>query len=143
MSRASIFLKSRKRLFALLGVFALIALSPAIYLFGRIGYDDLREHLRRIPFDSASWQDERQVVGHDPVRIRMVDDLINSRLLDHRSRNEVEKLLGPVPPEHYFQEYDLVYWLGPERDFMGIDSEWLVIKFDKNGIVSEYRLARD
>lgn len=73
----------------------------------------------------------------------MVDDLISSRLLDHRSRSEVEKLLGAVPPEHYFKEYDLVYWLGQERDFMSIDSEWLVIKLDKNGIVSEYRLARD
>jgi hypothetical protein len=37
-------------------------------------------------------------------------------------------LLGEPPKTEYFKEFDLVYYLGPERGFMGIDSEWLVLK---------------
>ena len=42
---------------------------------------------------------------------------------------EIDQILGKPPKTNYFNEYDYIYWLGPERGFFGIDSEWLVIKF--------------
>jgi hypothetical protein len=52
-------------------------------------------------------------------------------------------LLGTPPPTAYFRDYQFVYWLGPERGFMSIDSEWLAIRFDRNGKVMEARIVRD
>jgi len=42
-----------------------------------------------------------------------------------------------------FKEYALVYWLGAERGFIRIDSEWLVVNFDKNNRVSDALMVRD
>ena len=78
-----------------------------------------------------------------PTRLRMIDDLLSRGLLDHCSREQVETLLGPADRTDYFHDWDLVYHLGPEREFMGIDSEWLVVRLDSVGKVREYRLARD
>jgi hypothetical protein len=73
----------------------------------------------------------------------LVDDLLRSHELRGRSRSEVVALLGEPPKTDYFREYDLVYWLGPERGFISIDSEWLVMRLDSLGRVSEYRLVTD
>jgi hypothetical protein len=40
------------------------------------------------------------------------------------------------PPSEYFREYDYVYWLGPERGFVSIDSEWLVVRCGGDVVVS-------
>ena len=37
----------------------------------------------------------------------------------------------------------MVYWLGDERGYMSIDSEWLVVRLDGEGKVAEYRIVRD
>jgi hypothetical protein len=37
----------------------------------------------------------------------------------------------------------MVYWLGPERGFIRIDSEWLVLRLDQSDIVREVRIVRD
>jgi len=50
------------------------------------------------------------------------------------TREEVVSLLGAPPEPTYFTEYDLVYWLGPER--------WLAIKFGRDGRVSKTALLR-
>lgn len=134
---------TKRKIIIAVAVGMLLALSPFILLFGPIYYDSARERLRRIPFESASWQNPGKVDGQDPIRIRMVDDLVRSRRLDHQSRAEVDKLLGKPTSTNYFKEYDLVYWLGPERGFFSIDSEWLVIRFDKSEFVQEYRIVRD
>jgi hypothetical protein len=60
-----------------------------------------------------------------------------------KTRAEVEALLGPDSKSDYFREYDLVYWLGAERGYFGIDSEWLVIKFASDGQVADVRLVTD
>src|SRR5207249_11294818 len=97
---------------------ALISLSP--------GYE---EYANRIPFDSASWQDEDQVYSDNPVRLRMVDDLLKRYQLVGISKAKIDELLGPPTKTEKFGDYDYVYWLGPERGFIRIDSEWLGIKF--------------
>ena len=134
---------TKRRIIIVVAVVMVLALSPFIFLFGINSYHSARERLRRIPFESTSWQDPKQVDGQDPVRIRMVDELVRSRRLDHQSRAEVEKLLGKPTSTEYFKEYDFVYWIGPERGFISIDSEWLVISLDRNGIVHEYKVIRD
>jgi len=74
----------------------------------------------------------------------MVDDLVESGRLDRKTRDEVYALLGTPPETSYFSDWDAVYWLGPERNYiLRIDSEWLVIRFDGNSIVSEYQLVSD
>ena len=73
----------------------------------------------------------------------MVDDLIERISLRGRTRAQVVELLGEPPKTEYFNDFDLVYWLGPERGIMSIDSEWLVMKLDQNGLVIERRLVTD
>ena len=117
--------------------------TPVLYWLGTAYYSMVRERWHRTAFDSAAWQDVKQVESHDPVRIRMVDSLISSRRLDGISREEVEKLLGKSDDTEYFKAYDAVYWLGPERGFIGIDSEWLVITYDAHGKVRSHEIVRD
>ena len=55
-----------------------------------------------------------------------------------------ESPLWPEPDKtEYFKEWDLVYWLGPERGFISIDSEWLVFRFDGQKKVTDYKIMRD
>lgn len=81
-----------------------------------------------------------------PNKLKMVDSLLESKILDGLNRKEVIKLLGPptsdTSPEHKKQD-EIYYYLGPERGFIRIDSEWLSISFDENGKVKKYWLWRD
>ena len=49
-------------------------------------------------------------------------------------------LIGEPQPSDLFPEYDMVYWLGPERGLVGIDSEFLVMKVDKSSRVTSVEL---
>ena len=77
-------------------------------------------------FDTAQWSDEAQVEAG--VRRGMADGLVADEVLIGRTRAEVVAMLGEPPPTEYFRNWDLVYWLGPERGFISIDSEWLVVR---------------
>jgi hypothetical protein len=137
-------MKIRRRTVVVIVAAATIALlSPHILLFGTMAYQHAREYRHRERFGSKAWQDPKQVESEDPVRLRMVDDLIKSEQLDHLRRADVELLLGKPSTENYFKEYDLVYWLGPERGYISVDSEWLAIALDKDEVVCSYRIVRD
>lgn len=44
-------------------------------------------------------------------------------------------MLGVSDTDTYFQSYDFVYYLGPEQaSYVGIDSEWLCITLDEQGL---------
>jgi hypothetical protein len=94
-----------------------------------------------IAFDSASWRDERSL--HDGTRERMADRLVGRHTLRGKTRGEVISLLGEPPPTDYFRDWNLVYLLGPERGLLGIDSEWLVVRFGQDGRATEFRIVRD
>jgi hypothetical protein len=94
-------------------------------------------------FDAAAWRDSARVYSAAAVRGCMVDDLLDRHPMVGRSRAEVVALLGEPKPTSYFKEYGLVYWLGPERGFISIDSEWLVMRLDSVGRVTEVRLVTD
>jgi hypothetical protein len=91
------------------------------------------------PFDPAAWAASDYWSGN---RNPMADELLRSRALIGRQRAEVVGLLGEPPETSYFSDWDMVYRLGPERGWLSIDSEWLVLRLT-NGNVSDARLVRD
>lgn len=118
------------------GIVAGHALLILLILFGPM----IGDYSQRTPFDSDRWK--IAVNEQKPVRLRMVDDLRRRHKLEGMSRQDIEQLLGKPPQTNYFREYEYVYWLGPERGFISIDSEWLCIKFSKD-IATEVRICRD
>lgn len=104
----------------------------------------LENHTMTAPFDSARWK-ARALDGdlQWPTRLRMIDDLLRRQRLVGADRATVERLLGPPDDTPYFKDWSMVYWLGPERGHIRIDSEWLVIRLDDKGVVSEAKIARD
>lgn len=92
-------------------------------------------------FDKARWlADGDHGVG---PRQLMADRLLEFSVLQNKTRGEVVDLLGAPPPTAYFANWDMVYWLGPERGFFGIDSEWLVLRMGADGRVTEARIVTD
>ncbi|HSU13719.1 hypothetical protein [Longimicrobium sp.] len=121
--------------------FVLAALWIALSAFARsLPEGRCRRHER---FSAAVWRDTAQAYGELAPRGCMVDDLLARRDLHGLSRTQVVALLGEPPPTGYFREYDLVYWLGPERGLFSIDSEWLVFRLNATGRVADYRLVTD
>lgn len=102
---------------------------------------NIRDRLSREPFDPAAWRSATTLA--DPARIRMVDDLLRRHDLQGMTRDEVAALIGEPDETNYFRDWDMVYWLGPERGFMSIDSEWLVLRLDEEMQITEVRIARD
>ncbi len=94
-------------------------------------------------FDRTAWRDSALVYSKHAVRGCMVDDLLRKTTLVGMSRDEIVEVLGVPPATMYFKDYDLVYWLGPERSLMSIDSEWLVIRLDGRSKVSEATVVTD
>ena len=94
-------------------------------------------------FDPVVWQDSIQVYSDLKPRGCMVDDLLAHYKLVGMTRAEIVRLLGEPRPTAYFREFDLVYWLGSERGWLSIDSEWLVMKLDGTGRVLEAKLVTD
>jgi hypothetical protein len=92
-------------------------------------------------FDPVAWKEEAQMLQE--VRLRMADRLIAQGTLYGKTRAELVEMLGEPPPNEYFREWDLVYRLGPERGYIRMDSEWLVIRLSPVGRVTEYRIVRD
>jgi len=91
-------------------------------------------------FDPARWKNSATPAS---VRLRMADDLVENKKMIGLTRQEVVARLGEPPKTEYFKNFDLVYYLGPERGFMGIDSEWLVVKFGPDGRVERAEIAND
>lgn len=133
----------KKKLFIPLAILALAIggyfAYPYISLFAEIGCAAAKERLNRLPFDSAKWK----AGNEDEIRIRMVDSLLRKFEFTGKSRTEVVYILGEPDKTGYFRDYDMVYRLGMERGFISIDSEWLVIRLDADGLVKEYGIARD
>ncbi len=124
-----------------------VGVTVAAYA-GLIGYLFLapvvEAHVKAVRFDSAKWK-ARSLDGDRmwPTRLRMADDLVDSKRLARATRQQVEELLGPPDETEYFKDWSMVYWLGPERGTFRIDSEWLVLRLNESGVVAEFELVRD
>ena len=129
----------RKHALIIVGlIFALAGIAAVgSFFFG----DTIREHLRRRPFDAAAWQGEK--ARTNDVRIRMVDDLLRHYNFRGVTREQVTAVVGEPDKTEYFRDWDFVYWLGPERGPMSIDSEWLVFRLDGQKKVTDYKIVRD
>lgn len=113
----------------------------AAYVLAAPWLDSYRHSVR---FDSEQWKARSVDAGiWWPTRLRMADDLVRRRLLDGRSRREVQEMLGPRDDTAKFSDWNLVYHLGPERALFSVDSEWLVIRLGPADVVEEYRLVSD
>jgi hypothetical protein len=96
-------------------------------------------------FDRKIWLEsgERAVSGDSP-RLRMADGLVDSGRLIGMTPDQVAATPGPQIETSYFRpEYAYVYRLGDERGLFSIDSEWLVLKADPDGTVTEARIVTD
>ena len=120
--------KSRRRNFFIVAAIALVA-AVVVWALWPVGRE----------FDRAVWLDEKQ----EGPRLKMADRIVSRRMLDGKARAEVVAMLGEPPKTGYFSDWNLVYWLGPERGFISIDSEWLVVRFDAHERVSDCRIVRD
>jgi hypothetical protein len=97
--------------------------------------------------DMALWHDEASI--ENGVRQKLADQLVASGSLMGKSREEVVQLLGeplldePPPPTPDFKCYDVVYVLGLQPGYFGIDHEWLVIRLGPDGCAAEARIVTD
>ena len=91
-------------------------------------------------FVRSEWMDTTLATGKLAVRGCMVDDLLDRHELRGMTRAEVVALIGEPQRSELFPDYDMVYWLGPERGLIGTDSEFLVMKLDKSGRVASAEL---
>ncbi|MBE9160114.1 hypothetical protein IQ265_25295 [Nodosilinea sp. LEGE 06152] len=94
-------------------------------------------------FNFTQWNDLTLSASPTYARLCMADDLVAKYILLGRPQAGVVDLLGTPEPENSFSDYDMVYVLGPERRFISIDYEWLVIKFDAAGHVNEAKILTD
>ncbi len=96
----------------------------------------IQEYLQRIPFDFDTWKAARVGDWRNPVRLRMVDDLVRRHRLVGMSKDEIGELLGR--PDGAYEEgagAQHRYWLGPQRSFISIDDEWLHLTFEGDRVV--------
>lgn len=98
-------------------------------------------------FDSAQWRDEDSaayIKGDVTTRQKMLGSVVY-QILPNTPRLRLESLLGDAKPTGYFTDLgpDLLYCLGPERGFIGIDSEWLAIWLDEDSTVARWELLTD
>ena len=91
-------------------------------------------------FDAKDW---RAADLQTRDRAMMVDDLLDRYPLVGRRREEVIALLGAPTPTDKWEGWQMIYVLGPDSWFMGIDHEWLLLRLDSRGIVTETLITTD
>lgn len=131
MAKISLLTKRLLKIALGLLVFTLVSCLLLIAFF--ILAPSIKSYAQRTPFNSEKWKEP--VARAEPIRQKMLPDLLKNHPLIGKTRNEVDLLLGQPPMSSYFKDYDYVYWLGPERNPLGIDSEWLCIKFEDNKVI--------
>ncbi|HEY9684986.1 MAG TPA: hypothetical protein V6C86_25640 [Oculatellaceae cyanobacterium] len=94
----------------------------------------------RKPFSSNDWKTTRTDQASS-ARLKEVDDLVRSGKLIGLSRESVQELLG-IPDSIKPELSEYIYRLGPERNLISIDEEWLVVHF-RNGSVTSANIMID
>jgi len=99
-----------------------------------------------IPFNSELWKSPKsyEYKKEDITdRQKMLEDVL--KIIKGKTKTEIINILGNGSETEYFKSEgsDLVYVLGPERSFVGIDYEWLLLWFDANGKLKKYEIITD
>lgn len=102
--------------------------------------------VNNLDFDSAIWFDpESSEYRENDIteRQKMLNSVID--IIDGKSKSEIVNLLGDGLEVNYFLSSgrDLIYVLGPERSYLGIDYEWLLLWFDDNNLLLKYEIFTD
>lgn len=95
-----------------------------------------------LPFVASLWHSSLQGTTFN-VRHRIADGLELTGRLNGKTKAEVLELLGIPPPTDKFEEHGLVYALGPERSWISLDYEWLLVDFDTSGRASNVTVVSD
>lgn len=133
---------------AICGAIATILLLISPFLIGGIS-DWWKDWRNRVPFDAAEWRESlvrdqgRGYSSENPVRQRMVDDLLDRQTFGGMTRSQVVDFLGPPTGRYDRDGDDAGYLLGPERGSFALDNEWLVVTFGEDGRVKQVKLAVD
>ena len=131
------------------GFYFLGTAAPTVILVGWLVFgDSVKSILYSQKFDAELWRNQEQVEHNTmwPPRLCMVDNLMSSGKLKGLTRSQVVQLLGPPHDKNFpggAMNCDIHYYLGPERGFIRIDSEWLFITLGDNGKVNKYWIYRD
>ena len=101
---------------------------------------------KELKFDYNIWQDpESYHYQKDDItdRQKMLNSVLD--LIQGKSKSEIIGLIGEGLDTAYFisTERDLIYILGPERSYTGIDSEWLLLWFDEDKMLLKYEITTD
>ncbi|PGK39364.1 hypothetical protein CN907_12905 [Bacillus anthracis] len=107
-----------------------------------------------IPLIVCTWQlsmnkytskfNQERWLNVEEKRVHMVEDLLQKYKLTGKSNEEIIKLLGePTQTRNGEDGVITSYYLGAERGFISIDSEQLVLQFDRDGKVVEYKVHND
>ena len=98
-------------------------------------------------FDHKVWVDAKSAnnTGESITpRQQMLADVV--KRLPGKNREEIVKMLGPSfdQPGYMSTKGDLIYPTGLQRDFyLAMDSEWLLIKLDEDGLYKRYAIVSD
>lgn len=117
-----------------------IIFAGALLVGYTVAAPSVEEYASRKDFDSSAWK--KAEGSNDDIRIKMIDNLLRKHKLIGMPRSQIDSFLGKPDKTSYFSDYEYVYWLGPERGFISIDSEWLGLKF-KDDVVTKVTLLRD
>ncbi|MGG5794563.1 hypothetical protein [Bacillus nitratireducens] len=121
--------KDKKQLFTVM----MVALIPLIVCTLQLSLNKYTSN-----FNQDRWLNDEE------KRVYMIDDLLKRHKLIGKSNEEIIKLLGaPTKTSSLETGITTLYYLGNERSFIPIDSECLVLQFDKDGRVIEYKVQRD
>lgn len=103
------------------------------------------------PFDvetwnAPDWRDSEDIsTGFHSIRQRMVDDLLETKLVPGVTREQLLEWAGEPDRTRERNDTAISVWhydLGSERG-LGVDSEWLEVTFDASGQVRRAELCRD
>ena len=94
-------------------------------------------------FDAERWKAGAPAHSTVVQRAGMAEDFLHRYDAVGMTRAELVSLLGEPDETDKFADYDLVYWLGPERGLVGIDSEWLVVRLGETGTAVEALIVAD
>lgn len=107
---------------------------------------------RFVSFDPVAW---REAGNLRRPRHAMARKIVRTQALVGLTQDDVFGMLGKpfgvnqladfLEPEEaaLYRGTDWYYWVGPERGFISIDSEWLFVLFGPSGQVTETRLMTD
>ncbi len=133
----------RKRIIVVVSIAAALLLVAFLAMNLTVLFLLNRDDVRKMPFDATAWKSAPVEFSHESVRLRMVDDFLNSHAPAGKTRQQIVAMLGEPDDTEYMRSYDMVYQLGQERGAFPIDSEWLVMRLDDADIVTEARLTTD